>query len=64
MHLMKGRRQAGLPEGTAVAVVQVLPPLTLVLSSAVSSTLIAQVCRETLLVGTRDTTLLEEPTNS
>lgn len=49
-----------LPEGTAVAVVLVLSFLALVLPSVVSSTQVAQVSWETVLVGTWYTTLLEE----
>lgn len=63
MHLIKCHLRARLPEGTTVAVVPVLSLLTLVISSLVSSTQIAQVCWETVLVGTRYTTLPKEPSN-
>lgn len=52
-----------LPEGTGVAVVLVLSLLTLVLPGVVSSTQIAQVPWETVLVGTWHTALLEESAN-
>lgn len=58
------KRTICLPKGAVVAIVAVLPLLTLVLSRVVSRTQVTQVSWETTLVGTWYATLLEETSNS
>lgn len=53
-----------VPEGTVVSIIQVFSLLTLVLSCAVSHTQTTQAVRETRLLGSWYTALLEEPSHS